>query len=71
MPERRWSDADRELVKFAINDCRHEQGSSGQAAAVLDALTAAGWFRALDVHTEVLGWGGWGGDGGEEDRHGL
>lgn len=44
--ERRWTDADRETVAAAL---RQHTGSAtralAMAAAVLDALTAAGWMR--------------------------
>lgn len=59
-PDRRWSDADRELVAETLR--RVWKASAlvhpatvriEQAAAVLDALTAAGWRREADVRQQV------------------
>jgi hypothetical protein len=42
--DRRWTDADREAVKMVIGDCRYDDGSDEQAAAVLNALVdRRGW----------------------------
>lgn len=61
MPERRWSDADRELVKRAaasvprpgegawLNAGTFSQYWDEVTSAVLDALTAAGWRKVTGV----------------------
>lgn len=64
MPERRWTDADRELAGDALFGYLYRLGLDPQITrpyaaveAVLDALTAAGWRpgagAALDKHLEL------------------
>lgn len=50
---RPYADADVETVKVAIGDCRYDDGSDGQARAVLDALTADGWAPVAETRAEV------------------
>lgn len=52
MPDRRWSDADRELVEEALlaaPGSSRDQSWGWVAELVLDALTAAGWRRETDT----------------------
>lgn len=68
MTDRRWTDADREMVARAVHDhaCMGDDCSwseepracdltefAGFGEAVLDALTAAGWRREADVREQL------------------